>query len=73
MPQRGMSRELFRYEPVSLDRWDPKTDLKAGQVVRIAEAITCSSGISPRHVFVEDEAGKWKGMVQRASLRNFEG
>jgi len=68
-----MASNLLRYAPVGLDQWAPKTDLRAGDKVRVVESAGCPQSGTMRHVFVEDEAGQWKGLVLRASLRNIEG
>ena len=57
----------YRFEPVGLDRFDPKTDLQAGDVVRVVNLPGAPPANTMGQCYVEKD-GKFRGMVATASL-----
>ena len=58
----------YRYAPVGLDVWDPRTDLQAGDVVTVVRLPGCPPPNTVGHAHVNGPDGTFAGLVLVASL-----
>jgi hypothetical protein len=58
----------YIYEPVSWDRFDPKTTLKGGETVTVVHAYGCPPPNTMGHCHI-DHNGEFAGLVCTASLQ----
>ncbi len=59
---------LYVYRPSLLDIFDSKCDAKPGDIVRVVNLAGCPRANSMGHCYVEDESGKFLGLVMTNSL-----
>lgn len=58
----------YRYNPVILDRVDPKVRIKEGTIVKVINLPGAPKANTMGHCYVEDENGQFLGMVCCNSL-----
>lgn len=58
----------YQYYPSSWDRFDPCTNLKAGDVVKVVKLPGCPRPGTMGHCHVADLSGKFIGLVCLSSL-----
>lgn len=68
--KRVRAGRLYRYVPVALDRFDPKSGATEGQRVRVVVLRGAPSPNTWGHAHVEDEAGNFLGLVCCNSLND---
>ena len=68
MPARVRTGARYIFRPVPLDRFDPKTTLKAGELVRVVRPHGCPPAGTMGHCHVADMAGQFRGLVHCNSL-----
>lgn len=61
------ARNWYVYNPVLLDRIDPKTCLRAGDIVQVVNLPGCPRANTMGHCHVEHD-GKFAGLVHTNSL-----
>ena len=59
--------KTYTYDPVGLDRFDPRTDLKVGDVVKVVHLKSCPKPNTMGHCHVYKD-GKFAGLVLTNSL-----
>jgi len=58
----------YTFDPVGWDRFDPKTELKTGDIVIKTQPVGCPKNGTMGHCFVADLTGKFIGLVHKNSL-----
>lgn len=58
----------YIYKPVGMDIWDPCTDLKTGEKVKVVNKFGCPRANTIGHCYVDNVEGKFKGLVLCNSL-----
>jgi hypothetical protein len=59
----------YIFKPVGMDIWDPLTNVKAGDKVRVINLHGCPPANTMSHCYIADEKGKFIGMVLCNSLQ----
>lgn len=60
--------QQYRYNPVPMDKFDSKCDAVEGQIVTVVNLPGCPKANTMNHCHIEDENGKFLGMVCCNSL-----
>jgi len=67
--KRVKAGSVYVYNPAGMDLWDPRTDLKEGELVRVVNLPGCPRANVVGHCHVADpETGRLIGLVLTASL-----
>ena len=66
--RRVVAGRTYRYNPVGLDRWDARTNLQPGELVRVANLPGCPPANTMRHCHVYRLDGTFAGLVLCSSL-----
>ena len=61
----------YIYKPVGMDIWDPCTDLKTGERVKVINKYGCPPANTMGHCYVENTEQEFKGLVLCNSLSEF--
>jgi hypothetical protein len=68
MNRRVRVNNLYRFEPVLLDRIDARTNLKSGAIVRVVNLPGCPKANTMGHAHIADPDGNFIGLVCTNSL-----
>ena len=61
------ARKLYKYNPVPLDIYDAKTDLKKGDIVKVVNLAGCPKANTMGHCHVE-KTNRFAGLIHCNSL-----
>ena len=59
---------IYIFNPVAIDRFDPTTDLKYGEHVKVVNKYGCPKANTMGHCYVNRLNGKFAGLVHCNSL-----
>lgn len=66
---RVRTNSIYTYQPCGLDRFDARTDLQPGELVRVANLHVCPPANTMGHAHVNRLDGTFAGLVCTASLQ----
>lgn len=69
-PRRVRAGATYRYDPVGVDLWDPKSSATPGQEVRVVNLYGAPPANTMGHAHIESLSGKFLGLVLTNSLQS---